>query len=95
MEQKTNRIAKFIESLPMDTEVGECQSTILTTNMDFMGGNGGNCINELYEQCHDATNGGNCQNYNSACPKSKNKGNCISTTFSRPDPNNPGPPAQG
>lgn len=95
MDQKTNRIAKFIESLPMDTEVGECQSTILTTNMDFMGGNGGNCINEFYDKCCDATNGGDCKNYNGACPKSKNNGNCLSTKFSRHDPKDPGPSTQG
>lgn len=79
--EKTNRIAAFIEGLPMTGDADDCQATLLSTNMEFMGGNGGNCINDLYEKCHNATNGGNCQNYNSACPKSKNKGSCLSTTM--------------
>ncbi|MDE5887033.1 MAG: hypothetical protein K2H46_05515 [Muribaculaceae bacterium] len=83
MENKLTRIAAFIESLPVDNNIGDCESALLSTNMTFMGGNGGNCINDMYEQCHNATNGGDCQNYNSACPKSKNKGSCLSTIVKR------------
>lgn len=57
----------------MDVSVGNCESALLSTNMEFVGGdNGGNCINELYDQCNKAKNGGNCENYNSACSKSTN-----------------------
>lgn len=47
--EKTNRIAAFIEGLPMTGDAEDCQTTLLSTNMEFMGGNGGNCINDLYE----------------------------------------------
>lgn len=83
--EKTNRIAAFIEGLPMTGDAEDCQATLLSTNMEFMGGNGGNCINDLYEKCKKATNGGNCINYNSACPNSKNKGSCFSTIKEMPD----------
>lgn len=84
MNQKTNRIAAFIENLPMDATIGNCESALLSTNMEFIGGdNGGDCTNELYDQCHRAKNGGSCQNYNSACPKSTNRGSCMNTTLKR------------
>lgn len=85
MNQKTNKIAAFIESLPMDVSVGNCESTLLSTKMEFVGGdNGGNCVNEQYDQCNKAKNGGDCQNYNSACAKSTNRGSCLNTTIKRP-----------
>lgn len=84
MKQKTKKIAAFIESLPMDVTIGNCESALLSTNMEFVGGdNGGDCINELYDQCHKAENGGNCENYNSACNKSTNRGGCLNTTLKR------------
>lgn len=87
MNKKSNRIAAFIESLPMESSIGDCQSTLLSTNMEFIGGdNGSNCINELYDQCNKADNKGNCQNYNSACAKSTNRGSCINSTGERFDP---------
>lgn len=96
MESKIHRIEQFIESLPEAESSEDIQYTLLPTAMNFVGGdNGGDCINELYEQCKDATNGGACENYNSACPKSKNKGSCFSTTHKRiPQPVDP-PKAQG
>lgn len=81
--QKQNSIAAFIESLPMEAGMGDCESALLSTNMEFMGGNGGNCINEMHAKCNKSTNGGDCQNYNSACPKSKNRGSCMTTTNKR------------
>lgn len=47
------------------------------------GDNGGDCINELYDQCNKAKNGGSCENYNSACSKSTNRGGCLNTTLKR------------
>lgn len=82
--RKQNSIATFIGSLPMEAGMGNCESVLLSTNMEFMGGNGGNCINELYKKCHNATNGGDCLNYNSACDKSRNRGSCMTTTKERP-----------
>lgn len=84
MNQKTNRIAAFIENLPMDATIGNYESALLSTNMEFIGGdNGGDCINELYDQCNKAKNGGSCENYNSACSKSTNRGGCLNTTLKR------------
>lgn len=84
MNQKTHRIAAFIESLPIDATIGNCESALLSTNMEFIGGdNGGDCINELYDQCNKSKNGGSCENYNSACSKSTNRGSCLNTTLKR------------
>ena len=84
MNQKTSKIAAFIESRPMDVAIGNCESALLSTNMEFVGGdNGGDCINELYDQCNKAKNGGSCENYNSAGPRSTNRGGCLNTTLKR------------
>lgn len=84
MEKKLTRISTFIESLPMDATMGNCESVLLSTNMGFIGGdNGGDCINEQYDQCNKAKNGGSCQNYNSACAKSTNRGGCLNTNLKR------------
>lgn len=87
MEQKSNRIAAFIEKLPMDASTGDCESTLLSTNMEFIGGGGDNnnaCINDYYDRCNKSNNGGDCQNYNTACTKSTNRGSCINTSGKRP-----------
>lgn len=90
MNEKLNRIAEFIESLPMDSENAVCQSTILSTDMEAVGGdNGGNCINTVKEQCSKVKNGGDCKNYNRACDKSDNSGNCLSTDLKYETDKNP------
>lgn len=38
MDKQKSRIAEFIESLPMDNSVGQCESTLLATNMELIGG---------------------------------------------------------
>lgn len=76
MESKQKKIAAFIESLPIDSNVGECESVLLSTNMNFMGGNGGDCTNSIASKCTRSENGGNCINTSSNCSKSKNAGNC-------------------
>ena len=84
---KLSRIASFIEGLPVDENLGDCQSTLLSTNMNSIGAGGtnnGNCINEMYNQCSESTNSGSCKNYNSACNDTINGANCLST------PNEPG-----
>ncbi len=65
MENKLSRIATFIESLPAEDSVGENQSTLLTTNIDAIGGvtkNGGNCENSIETNCDNSKNKGNCKN---------------------------------
>lgn len=53
MESKQKRIAAFIESLPIDSNVGECESVLLSTNMNFMGGNGGRLYEFYCIQMHE------------------------------------------
>lgn len=77
--EKQGKIAAFIESLPMETGIGDCQSTLLVTNMEYLGGNGGDCINNDEQQCYKSNNGGNCKNYHGYCGKSENHGSCMST----------------
>ena len=50
---KKQSIASFIEKLPMDGSVGDCESTLLATNMDFMGSgtNGDGCSNSSPSGC--------------------------------------------
>ncbi len=95
---KISRIATFIESLPIDDSLADCQSTLLTTNMDMMGAgtNNGACTNDMYDQCHKSTNGGACQNYSSACTDTTNRGACVNTHDGPPPkPTKPvGPPEE-
>ena len=91
MQTKLSKISAFIESLPQESNLGDCQSVLLSTNMKFMGGNGNNCINEMYEKCYESTNNGNCQNYSGYCWKSTNRGSCINSGDTRPtNPVKPG-----
>lgn len=78
-EKIKKTIASFIEQLPMEATIGNCESAVFATNMHFMGGNGGHCKNDEYQKCHNATSGGDCINSNGACPKSRNKGSCTNT----------------
>lgn len=89
---KLSRIASFIEGLPIDDSLGDCQSTLLAANMDYIGAGGtnnGDCINEMYKQCNKSKNYGSCKNYNSACSDTTNGADCRSTPekpIYRPDP---------
>lgn len=42
MSQKQSNIAAFIDSLPMDQSLVDCQSTLLTTSMNALGAGGDN-----------------------------------------------------
>jgi len=77
MEQRLSKIAAFIDSLPVDAEIGDCQSVLLPTNMDVLGGttNGGNCVNPD-EGCVGAINGRDCKNATGQCSGSTNNGDC-------------------
>lgn len=89
MKQQMNRIASFIESIHVEPDIDKCESTLLSVNMESLGGdNGGNCTNDLYKQCQNAKNGGDCANYSSACPDSKNSGTCLNTKVDRPSSGN-------
>lgn len=84
MDKRTSKIAAFIESLPMDVSVGNCESTLLATNMEFIGGgkvNGGSCINDDEDLCFDAKNEGACKNFGGFCDEATNKKSCLSTNM--------------
>lgn len=84
MDKRTSKIAAFIESLPMDVSVGNCESTLLATNMEFIGAgkeNGGDCVNEDKDLCFDAKNKGACVNLREYCDKASNGKGCISTSM--------------
>ena len=76
---KKQSIASFIEKLPMDGSVGDCESTLLMTNMDFMGSgtNGKGCKNASADGCK--TNDINCINYRDACKKATNNSGCMNS----------------
>jgi hypothetical protein len=76
---KKQSIASFIEKLPMDGSVGDCESTLLTTNMNFMGGattNSNKCANASVGACDESTNDKHCSNTQGACDNSKNVYDC-------------------
>lgn len=86
MDNKLSRIATFIESLPNDEAIGDCQSTLLAKNMLPMGAgikNGGMCTNND-SNCEKSSNSGACKNYNGFCKNSSNGLNCIVTAEPQP-----------
>lgn len=78
---KKQSIASFIEKLPMDGSVGDCESTLLTTNMDYVGGgvNGTECSNSDKDTCEFSTNKNGCINTEGACKHASNVQVCQST----------------
>lgn len=91
MNPKKSRIAAFIETLPSGATSEGVQSTLLRTEMSYvgMGVNDGNCINDMYKQCHKSKNSGSCKNYSSACPDATNHSNCLNTIQDNPIPVRP------
>lgn len=77
---KKQSIASFIEKLPMDGSVGDCESTLLMTNLDFLGRgtNDSKCTNASISACTDSENAKYCINYSGACDNAKNKFACQS-----------------
>lgn len=81
MDTKFSRIATFIESLPNDESIGDCQSTLLATNILPMGAgskNGGTCVNND-KNCEKSSNTGACKNYNGFCKNTTNGLGCLVT----------------
>lgn len=80
MNDRINRIAAFIESLPITPDENGNQSIVMTTDLGAVGEgkNEGDCINADRQQCTKSTNGGNCENTANYCKDSKNGGNCKS-----------------
>lgn len=64
----------------MDNSVGQCESTLLATNMELIGGtNAGDCINVSQQGQCGSSNGGDCSNYGGACEGAENGGKCYNT----------------
>ena len=87
IEERNKQIADFIDAISVAQDCNvDLESIVLPTTLSYIGGdNGGDCINEQYDQCNKAENKGNCKNYNSACSKSTNRGSCLNTTLGRGD----------
>lgn len=79
MDKKLSRIASFIESLPVDESMEDCQFTVLPTEMATLGGKttntGDSCTNKN-ETCLGSENKKTCKNYSTYCNDSKN-GSCT------------------
>ena len=92
MKSQEKRIARFIESLPSEGEVGKDQASLLVTGMGTMAAtNGGSCVNEKKADCQYADNQDICKNYSGACSDATNRANCSSITPPSPPiiiPNN-------
>lgn len=79
MNDKLNRIERFIESLPNDVETPEATSVLLPSAYGLMGGtanNKGDCRNADFVQCDKSKNGGSCINSIGKCGHSTNEGSC-------------------
>lgn len=81
MNDKLNRIERFIESLPNDVETPEMTSALLPTAVDLTGGyganNDGDCTNRKPAACMGSVNAKSCKNYNGSCSSSYNGGSCF------------------
>lgn len=82
--KREKSIASFIEKLPMDGSVGNCDFTMLVTDMAFLGGDDDGstnkkCTNNSTFACYSSTNSDVCINSNDACGKSLNGGRCTSS----------------
>lgn len=87
MNDKLNRIERFIESLPNDVETPKATSVLLPTTNCLTGGtayNGGNCINTERDKCKKSTNEGNCMNSQFCCSDSKNYKSCYDDSHLTP-----------
>ncbi len=85
MKSQEKRIARFIESLPSQSEVGKDQASLLVTGMGTMAAtNSGSCVNESKADCQYADNQDICKNYSGACSDATNRENCSSITPPKP-----------
>ncbi|MDE7442504.1 MAG: hypothetical protein K2M69_10115 [Muribaculaceae bacterium] len=84
MDSKLSRIAAFIDSLPEESMLGKIHSTVLSTDLNILGGtpdatsqytNGTDCTND--GSCKGLSNGGNCRNMKGGCDGSFNGGSCY------------------
>lgn len=89
METKLNRIAAFIESLPMDSKLSEMQGSVISTELNLIGAGGVNknkiCSNSSLS-CVDATNENGCVNIEGFCDQATNSGGCKNISI-QPHPN--------
>lgn len=76
---KKQSIASFIEKLPMGGSVGDCESTLLMTNLDYTGSgsNGDGCTNADRDTCTFSVNEKKCINAEKACLYASNATGCM------------------
>ncbi|MDE6246432.1 MAG: hypothetical protein K2M41_01130 [Muribaculaceae bacterium] len=78
MKGKESKIAAFIESISDVNDLETSQSTLLTFDLNMVGGdssNDGACINGTIG-CSYSVNGGPCQNTFRMCENSTNRAGC-------------------
>ena len=93
MNNKLSKIGAFIDKLPAEDLLGECQSTLLVTSMESMGAaswNGHNCSNDS-PSCEQSTNKDQCTNYRGLCGDAVNVYTCIDSLDPAPEPAEPIP----
>lgn len=80
MSTQLEKIASFIEALPVESSTAECESVLLTggatDSVDVKPAyNGGDCVNDD-SACQGAYNGGDCRNMAGMCGSTTNTGTC-------------------
>lgn len=57
MTSKSSKLARFIESLPAKTDVGETEAITINADISMIasGVNGGNCTNDIFQAVQQIT----------------------------------------
>ncbi len=77
MKSKQNRIARFIDSLPVESNFSKDCTSLLVTGMGATTTiNSGNCVNYSMAECYGSTNMGSCRNATGECGCSTNNRDC-------------------
>ena len=75
MKEIENRIARFIESLPTESEVGKAQASLLVAGMGLDISSNGTCYNNGVT-CNKSVNSHDCQNVDPYCVGAANEKTC-------------------
>lgn len=75
MKEIENRIARFIESLPTESEVGKDQASLLVAGVGLDISSNGTCYNNGVA-CNKSVNSQDCQNVHPYCVGAANERTC-------------------
>ena len=75
MKSQEKRIARFIESLPSQSEVGKDQASLLVTGAGLQVTVNTDCYNS--EDCNGSANTGDCKNQSGHCNDTSNQKKCM------------------